>query len=72
MLFTTDLTKEIPDPTETKEQYELFLKKQRWKNFQNIVDWKTPNNSETKLVRVRNPKYASNFLKACNAIKKIT
>ena len=42
MLFTTNLTKEIPDPTETKEQYELFLKKQRWKNFQNIVDWKNP------------------------------
>ena len=29
LLFTTNLTKEIPDPTETKEHYELFVKKQR-------------------------------------------
>ena len=29
MLFTTNLTNEIPDPTETKEQYELFVKRQR-------------------------------------------
>ena len=59
MLFTTNLTKEIP----------YWNERTAWTICKKA---KVKNNSEINFVTARNPKTPSNFLKAGNSIKKIT
>ena len=57
VLFATNLTKDISEPTKSKENYELFLK-----NKGKQVH-KSSNNGDIKSVAVKHPGTASNLLK---------